>query len=141
MPNKKLPIALNGQATLALVFLIGGIILVVGVSSAFVVTSFITSGYGFQSASRAAMVANAGIDDALIKLIRNKDFSSPTPYQLPVGEYSASVTVVQNYPAAGKVTITSTAAVRAHQRKVQAIAAVDAASGEVQLVSWEQLAW
>jgi uncharacterized protein (UPF0333 family) len=129
----------RGQATLALVFLIGGIIVVVGVSLAFIVTSFIISGYGFQSSNRALAVAAAGVDDAIIKLIRNKNFSAVSPYDVPVGDYTAKVSVIQNLPASGQVTIISTAAVAVYKRKIQAVVAVDPGTGQVQLLSWDQL--
>lgn len=130
----------QGQATLALVFLIGGIVVVIGVSLAFIVLSFINSGYGFQSSNRALAVAAAGVEDAIIKLVRNKDFSAASPYDVPVGTYTASVSVAQNTPVSGRVTIVSTAAVGAYKRKVQAVVAVNSATGQVQLVSWDQLA-
>lgn len=130
----------TGQATLALVFLIGGIIVVIGVSLIYIVMSFITSGYGFQSSNRALAVAAAGVDDAIIKLIRNKDFSAALPYDVPVGTYTARVSVAQNAPASGQATIVSTAAVAAYKRKIQAVVAVDPKTGQVKLVSWDQLA-
>lgn len=114
--------------------------MVIGVSLAFIVLSFINSGYGFQSSNRALAVAAAGVEDAIIKLVRNKDFFSASPYDVPVGTYTASVSVAQNTPVSGRVTIVSTAAVAAYKRKIQAVVAVDSATGQVQLVSWDQLA-
>lgn len=125
---------------MALVFLIGGIIVVIAVSLAFIVISFITSGYGFQSSNRALGVAAAGVDDAVIKLVRNKDFSAVSAYNVPVGNYNASVTVVQNTPISGHATIVSIAAVAAYQRKIQAVVAIAPVTGQVHLISWDQLA-
>lgn len=138
--NYKRAMANNGQATLALVLLIGGIITLIGVSLVFLVGSFINSGYGFQSSSRAFAVASAGVDDAIMKLVRNKDFYAASPYDVPVGNYNASVTVAKDTPVSGKTTIVSTATVGAYKRKVQAIVAIDSYTGQVHLVSWEELA-
>lgn len=113
--------------------------MVIGVSLTFVVLSFITSGYGFQSSNRALAVAAAGVDDAIIKLVRNKDFSAASPYDVPVGTYTASVTVAQNTPVSGQATIVSTAAVAAYKRKIQAVVAVNPTTGQVHLISWDQL--
>jgi uncharacterized protein (UPF0333 family) len=130
----------RAQATLALVFLIGGIIVVIGVSLAFVVASFIASGYGFRLSNQALAIASGGINDAVIKLVRNKDYSAASPYSVPIGAYAASVTVTQNSPVSGQVTIVSAATVGSYTRKVKAVVAVDSSSGQVQLVSWDQLA-
>ncbi|MEK7212679.1 MAG: hypothetical protein AAB686_03300 [Patescibacteria group bacterium] len=134
------PPARSAQATLSLVFLIGGIIVLVGVSLSFLVITFITSGYGYQSSNRALAVASGGVDDALMRLARSKDFYSLSPYNVQIGGYSASITVTSNSPIAGQTTIVSTANVAVYQRKIQAIVAVDAQTGQVHLLSWNQLA-
>ena len=43
----------RGQATLSLVFLVGGIVILIGVTLSVLVISLINSGYGFQAANRA----------------------------------------------------------------------------------------
>jgi len=128
-----------GQATLSLVFLIGGIIIMVGVSMAFLVTSFINSGSGYQAANQALAAASAGLDDALIQLNRNKDFENIAGYSVPVGNIVVQVAVVQNSPAGGQVTITADATVNQRRRKIQAVAAVNSSTGQVDMISWQQV--
>ncbi len=128
----------RGQAALSLVFLIGGIIILVGVSLTFIVVSFIGSNYGFQMSNRALAAASGGANDAVIKLLRDKDFSS-AGYTVTIGSDSAAVAVTQNSPIAGQAKIISTGTASSYQRKIQAVAAVNATTGQVQLVSWEQL--
>ncbi len=97
--NYQLPTTFKrGQAALSFVFLVGIIILSIGVTVAFLAASFLNSGYGFQAGNKAMALASAGIEDALIKLVRNKDFSSVSPYSVPIGNDSASVTINQNSP-------------------------------------------
>ena len=134
-----LPTAKEGQAALSFVFLIGVIVLSIGVAVAFLANSFLNSGYGYQSANRAMAVASAGAEDALIRLTRNKDFSSVSAYSVPVGNDSASVTINQNSPAAGQAKIVSSATILFQQRKIQVVVSVDGTTGQISLVSWQLL--
>ncbi len=129
----------RGQAALSFVFLIGVIVLSIGVAVAFLANSFLNSGYGYQAANRAMAVASAGAEDALMRLARNKDFSSVSSYSVPVGSDSASVTVNQNSPSTGQAKIVSSATVSFQQRKFQVVVSIDSATGQVSLISWQLL--
>lgn len=129
----------KSQAVMSLVFLIGAIIVIAGLTLAFVMISFMNSTIGLQASHRALFAAAAGVHDALLMLARNKDFSPPQAYAVPFGAYAASVTVAQNAPSMGLVTITSDAVVSSRERKIQAIAAVDSYTGDVTLVSFKEL--
>lgn len=129
----------NGQAALSLVFLIGGVLVLIGVTLSFVVISFLNATYGFQAANRALGVATAGVEDALLQLARNKDFSVPSGYSMPLGAASAAVKVTQGAPAAGLATILSQAVVGSHERKLQVVVSVSAATGRVHVVSWQEV--
>jgi len=84
-------------------------------------------------------VASAGAEDALMRLARNKDFSSVSSYSVPVSSSSASVTVNQNSPAAGQAKIVSSATVFFQQRKIQVVVSVDGTTGQISLISWQLL--
>lgn len=127
----------RSQAALSLVFLIGGIVVVVSVTIAFLVTSFISVSSGFEAAERAAAVASAGADDGLLQLLRNKAFSDTGGYPVPLGSYSALVTVTQNTPTAGQVTIISTATVLGNHRRVKVVVSVDETTGKASILSRE----
>lgn len=129
----------RGQAALSFVFLIGIITLSIGVTVALLAASFLNSGYGFQSANKATALAYAGAEDALMKLARNKDFSSVSPYSVPVGSDSASVTVNQNSPLTGQAKIISTATSFFQQKKIQVVVSINSTTGEVNVVSWQPL--
>ena len=126
----------KGQVSLSLVFLVGGLVVLMAVSLAFLILTFINAGYGFRAANQALAVSGGGVSDALLILERNKGYGGT--YSLPLGNYSANVTVTQN-PAAKQATIVSSAVVQGYQRKIQAVAAVDPASGQVDLLSWTAL--
>jgi len=128
----------SGQAVLSLIFVIGTVIVLAGATLAFVVVSFLNASLGYQAANRALAVAAGGVQDGLLQLARNKDFSAT--YTATLGTYAAQVNVAQNVPVSGRVTITSDAIVLGHERKVQAIIAVDQTTSNVSQVSWGEVA-
>ncbi len=67
----------NGQTALSLVLLIGGVIVIVGITLAFLVLNFIYSSYGSRDINKAAQLALAGVQDAALKISRNKDLGDP----------------------------------------------------------------
>ena len=131
------PTSRTGQAVLSLVFLIGGIVVLVALTLAFLVTSFLNSTYGFQVGERAKVVAASGVYDALARLSRNKDLSS-SGYSVPLGSDAAIVSVTQPLPDTGLVTIVSTATVLNRTRTVRAVVSRDSNTGQIVLTSWQQ---
>lgn len=129
----------SGQTVLSFALLVGLVAVIIAATFVFLTVSSINSIYGFQAANQALAVSYAGAEDALWRLSRNKDFSAITPYTVAVGEYSASVTVNQNTPTSGEAAILSDATVRFHRRKTQVVASIDAATGEVRVISWQLL--
>ncbi|OGY97336.1 MAG: hypothetical protein A2122_01480 [Candidatus Liptonbacteria bacterium GWB1_49_6] len=130
----------KGQATLSLAILVGGTAVLIGLTLAFLTISFTNSSSGFQSAERALAVASAGADDALLRLVRNKDFPS-SKYTLEVGSgnHIATVIVQNSSPVFNRVTITSQATVGVAQRKIEVIAEVDGDTGKMSVISWRQV--
>ncbi len=125
----------RGQAALALVLIIGGTIVTVSLTLAILTTSFVNSAYGFSVSERAEAVASSGAADALVRLLRNKDFSSPGGYSVNVGSDSAWVTVSNGSPIAGEVTIISKATASTRQRTTTVIAARSSTSSLITVVS------
>ncbi|PIY59498.1 hypothetical protein COY96_01505, partial [Candidatus Wolfebacteria bacterium CG_4_10_14_0_8_um_filter_37_11] len=82
----------NNKATAALpaMLFIGGIIVEIGIAGAFISYYLSQSGFGIKMSAEALAAAEAGVQDALIKIIRNKDFTS-SGYDLTVGNRSANV--------------------------------------------------
>ncbi|HEX4104397.1 MAG TPA: hypothetical protein VHZ04_02890 [Candidatus Paceibacterota bacterium] len=132
---------MKGQAFLALVFIIGAIVILTGVTLALFASSFVDSGYGYQASAEAQAVATAGVEDALLQLNRNANFPCSTVdasgYALPVGSSTATVTVTQTCPAtSGSATILSVATVSSHTSKLTVVASVNASTSQVNVVSW-----
>lgn len=125
----------KGQAILSLVFFIGGIIVLIGLTVAFFATSFINVASGFRVAERARFAAISGTEDAFMRLARDKDFSGN--YVVPIDGISVDVTIAQDTPSVGLVEVVSAAAVSRRERTVRAIVSRNATSGEVSLFSWE----
>ncbi len=130
----------RGQAALSLVFLIGGIALLVSVTLAVIAISFLNSTFAFQSANRAYANATSGAQDALLKLARNESYSNLVGYSVPKDCTSNCATVTINQIDPNKqVEILSTATVFASTRKIRVMASIDQNNGEVSVSSWENL--
>ena len=137
----------EGQTALSLIFVIGGIVLLFAATLAFLALSFLNSTYGFQAANRAEALAQGGVNDVMLQLARNKDFSSSgycLPYNsgiptTPCPSGSVQITVTQNTPVTGQVTATADVTISRYRRKVQAVFAVDATSSLVELLSSQQI--
>lgn len=129
----------RGQAALSLVFLIGGIVLLVSVTLSLVVINFLNSTFAFQSANKAMAEAMGGVSDALLQLARNPQFSH-LGYDVCVTNFISDcatvvVTQSQTLPTSWKATIVSTATVFASRRKIQAVAAINPLTGEVSVAA------
>ncbi|MFH1246260.1 MAG: hypothetical protein V1489_00605 [Candidatus Liptonbacteria bacterium] len=124
----------RGQVALSTVILIGGIAIIIGVGLVYLVSSFLNSSFGYQSAERALAAASSGTNDAMLRLVRNKDFQS-SGYSIAVGSYSATVAVSQDNPVPGEATIVSQSVVSNYKRKVKTVVSVDQVTGEISILS------
>lgn len=127
--------SLTGQAVLSTIFIIGGIIVTIALSLAFLATSFVNSAYGFRVSEKAAEVASSGASDALVRLLRDNKCCSPSTYPVVVGSDTATVTVAQDSPAVGKITITSSATISFHQRTETIVVSKNSTSGLITIIS------
>jgi hypothetical protein len=135
----------RGQTALALVFVIGGIIVLFGTTLAFLAFSFLNSTYGFQAANRASALARGGVDDAMLQLLRNKNFESvgycvpnyDGPVKCPADH--VLVIVTRDMPIVGQTTVRSEATVSRYRRKFEAVFSVNASTSLVKLTSSQQI--
>ncbi len=127
----------RGQTVLSLVFVIGAIIVLAAITLAFLAISFINSTYGLQIAERAKAAAASGVYDALMRLDRDKDLSS-VGYSVSVGNDSATVSVSQDSPSAGLVTIISISTIYSRQKRMRVVVSRDSTSSLTSAVSWDQ---
>jgi hypothetical protein len=130
----------KGQAFLAMTFFIGGILVVAGILIAFITISYVDTGYGVAASARAEEAATAGAEDGLLQLDRNAAFSNTTGYSVSSASSTmATVTVTQNSPSTGLVTILSAATVSGHAKKVSIVVSLNASTGQVSVVSWTNI--
>ena len=150
----------SGQAALALVFLIGSAIVLIGATLAFLVYNFVHSTSGFQAANRALGVALAGANDALVRLAKDRSFNVDgipnCKYSFNVGEDKAEVQVLwgvstcdgsgkpscpfenSNLPGCRQVAVNVDSSVSGRRRRIEMLVSVDAVTGEVNVASLRQ---
>ncbi len=132
----------GGQATLTLAFVVGGTVVLIGATLAFIVISFINSSFAFQSANRALAAAAGGAEDAVLQLVRNKDFLS-TGYcvpaaSLPCPDSYAQVVISRLFSS--QAVITSRAIIGGSQRRLEIVVVIDPVTYKITVISWRQLA-
>ncbi|MCL5004671.1 MAG: hypothetical protein M1170_01865 [Patescibacteria group bacterium] len=130
----------RGTAALPAMLFIGGIIVEIALAGAFISYYLSQSGFGVKISAEALAAAEAGVQDALIRIIRDKNFSS-AGYNLTVGNRSANIIVCKDSCAGtGKHKITSTGTAMLKRRKIEAVANVDSVTGEVKIESVQEAA-
>lgn len=132
MDNKR------GQTFLALVFLIGGVIVLAGMTMAFVTNSFIDTGYGLRASLSAEATAISGAQDAILQLERNMSFST-SGYNVIIGSSTATVVVTQNSPSSGFVNILSSASVSGRVKKINVVLMESTTTDLLSVVSWQEV--
>lgn len=130
--------SVTGQTVLPFLLLVGAIIVILGLTVGF--SGFVESslGGGQANSQEAYFLALSGVEDAALRLVLDKYFSS-SGYNLSSGNGVATVVVEQNQPQTGQVRITATGVVRSRKRKVQIIANVSPTTGKVDVVSRQEV--
>ena len=128
----------SGVAMLPLVLLIGGLITVIAITITLTSSLSSHSSAAIKWSSEALAGAQAGVDDGIIKIIRNNSHSGTST--LAIGNANVTVSIDSNAPISGKGTIISCGVVRSSQRKLQAIVNIDAITGQVNIESIQEIA-
>lgn len=129
----------KGMTMLPLVLVVGTVMIEFGIALTFVIYMSNLSSYGNRLSEEAFLAARSGVNDAILKLIRDKDFST-TGYSLTVGIRGSSMVVVENgQPNSDQARITSTGTVLTRQKKIQAIVSIDSNTSLINLVSMEEI--
>ncbi len=146
----KFPKRTRAAATLPIVLLVGGLAVEIGIAGAFIAYFLSQSSFGIKLSGEALAAARAGIQDARIKIVRNKNFiPGSNPYTLNIGNNSAQITVCKDLktvssacdtPMTGKFEITSLGSALTKYRQVKVIIYVDATTGEAKLESESETA-
>jgi hypothetical protein len=140
----------KGAVTLPVVLLIGGLIMEIAIAGAFLAYFLSQSGFGTKLSGEAFAAAQSGIEDAKLRIIRDKNFTASTnPYTLEVGNRSAEITVCKNFRTvesacdtamSGKYEITSLGSAMTKRRQLRAIFFVDDTTGETRMESLAETA-
>jgi len=140
----------KGAAALPIVLLVGSLLVEIGIAGSFIAYYLSQSGFGVKLSAEALAMTKAGIQDAKMRIVRNKNFiPSPNPYTLTIGNNSAQITVCKELKTvstacdtamAGKFEITSLGMAFTKRRQVQAILYVDSITGEMKLESEKEIA-
>ena len=120
----------RGQSLITLLFF-----MVIGVTvisaSALIMTSSILSGSTQQQGTAAYYVAESGVEDAILHLLRNPSYTGGT---VPVGLDQATVTVSTSRNTS---TITSIGTSGSTVRKIQVVMTVN--NGAYSVSSWQEI--
>lgn len=127
----------SGVAALTTILGIGLVVALMG--AALGLLAFLEGSIGFShvKSQEAFLVAQSGASDALMRLARDKTFTSPSGYTLAVGNGTSTVTVTS--PAFSQKTITSQGEVSARKRKVEVKIVVDDRTGNITVLSWQEV--
>lgn len=125
-------------AALPSIIIMGGIVLEIAIVGAFLAYLFSQSGYGIRLSAEALNAARAGAQDGILRVVRNKDFSS-SGYALTTNGRTATVIVLASTPSSGFTTITSDASALSRRKKVKVVLAIDSLTSKVEVVSYEEI--
>ncbi len=130
----------NGVVMLPIVLLIGGVIIEIGIAGAFITLYSGQVTFGIKTASEALAAAHSGVEDGMIKIVRDKNTSLASTTVL-FGETSAEVSILKDFaggfPAPGKDTITAIGSAGVgsmkKKRKLQSVVNVNQGTGEMRI--------
>jgi len=90
----------KSAAALSTILIVGAVVAETALAA--LLTSFLVSqqGAGLKNAQEAVAVARTGLDDALLRIVRDTEFApSPNPYSVAVGQREAEVLVCRELTA------------------------------------------
>lgn len=122
------------------ILILGGLVAEIIIAITATSYIFIESEFGNKLSADAMLAAKAGAADAILKLVRDKTYTSATT-TLAVGNYSADVSVCRELPciAIGKHKIISVGKAQTRRRSLEVILNVDSTTGEVRLESLKEV--
>ncbi len=134
--------AVNGIAALPTMLLLGGIIVEISIVGAFISYLFSQSSFGIRLSEEALSLAQSGIQDALIKIIRNRStITSGGTYTLIIeNNKKVDIIICKDSKTAssncdtsnnGKDEITSLGSVLTKKRKLRAIVNINSNTADL----------
>jgi len=117
----------KGVAALVTVLSLGSLIFIVSLATTVLAFWAIKNIDATQKSLKAYYAAYSGVQDALIKLERNKDFETIENFELSVNSANVSVSVSNDLE--GHATTTSTAVLGQINKKLQTVTDIDTTTG------------
>ncbi|MBS3903324.1 MAG: hypothetical protein KGZ30_03050 [Anaplasmataceae bacterium] len=125
----------KGQAALATVFLIGGVIVLFALTLAFLALRITATTFSAESSSKALAAATAGAEDAVIKVIRNPGYQEE--YSFAVNANTTTTVSVVKDGLTNQTIVIASSTVGSSKRSVQVVIGVSSSTGRVDVISWE----
>jgi len=129
----------KGFSLLPTVLVTSIIIAEVGIALSFVMYMASSASFASRLLQEAYLCAKSGVNDALLKTIRNKDFSAESGYNLTLGRCGANIVVQKDVPAQNATTVTVTATVLNRKKTLQAVISIDSDTGVATLYSLQEI--
>lgn len=127
-----------------MVLIVGAVIVEFAVAGAFLVFYLNSTNFGSRLSAEALTAASAGIEDALIKIVRDKNCPNSdcvSPYTLNVGNNSAVITICKDTcSGTGTHQINSLGRALTQRRQLVAIVETNSVTGEVRIISIREVA-
>ncbi len=124
----------RGVASLPAIILFGGLMIEIGLTGAFLIYYLNNSLYGTRLSQAALVVAQAGIEDGILKVVLNKncpDANCPSSYTLATENGSAEITICRDSCVANKTIVTSIGQSLTRKHKIVATLSVNNTTGLV----------
>lgn len=142
-PGGKAKSFFRGFSTLPAILFIGGLVVEIVVALSFMLSFLSNTGLAVNLGVEALFVAHSGVEDGIMKVVRNKDCPTvgcASPYDLSVGGRVAAVAICKDSCAgAGKTQIDSIGMARTERRKIRAVVSVDVTTGKVTVDSISEI--
>jgi len=121
--------ARKGVAALITVLSLGGLIFLIALSATLISYWANQNSKSIKDATKAFYASQSGLNDALLKLERNKSFSSTNGFNLSLYNTNDVFVTVSN--SNGQATIIATSTIGIANKKIQAVVNVDTTTGLV----------
>lgn len=120
--------------------MIGTIMIELGLALTFVIYLSNLSSYGVRLSQEALYAARTGVNDAILRTVRDKNFPSGySVYTITIGRANVEVTVNKNIPSTNQNTIKAVATVLTRKKTMEAVISIDSNNGEVAIVSFGEI--
>jgi len=141
----------SGFASLPAILLLGGVIIEVSIASALLVFHLNNSVYGSRLSNEAFVIAKSGLEDAVMRILLNKDCPDATcapsgEYSLNIGGGVADVLICKNIcddipeVSIGQHGVISTGKVLTRRQRLISVIDVDEETGLISINSLKELA-